>query len=205
MRSFLLFAIILLQGSADAFSQSYSDSIRRYRNNYKNEFLKEESSPLKKEDTAFIRFFPPSEKFRVLADFRPYKDSSFFEMPTSSGKKKVYKKIGTAYFNIASGKYKLHIYQSRDLAAQDQYRNYIFIPFKDRTNYKSTYGGGRYLDLDLNDIQDGKIMLDFNKAYNPYCAYSDGYNCPVPPDENRLSVSVKAGEKTFVKEKDDNR
>jgi uncharacterized protein (DUF1684 family) len=81
-----------------------------------------------------------------------------------------------------------------------KYKNYLFVPFKDMTNGKETYGGGRYLDLETTDIQNDSVILDFNKAYNPYCAYSNGYSCPIPPKENHLAVSIEAGEKTFGKE-----
>ena len=81
-----------------------------------------------------------------------------------------------------------------------KYIDHLFIPFNDLTNYEETYGGGRYIDLSLNDIKDGKVVLDFNKCHNPYCAYSDGYNCPIPPEANRLKVAVKAGEMNFGKE-----
>ena len=77
------------------------------------------------------------------------------------------------------------------------YRDYLFIPFKDLSNGEATYGGGRYMDIRMDDIKNGELMLDFNKAYNPYCAYSDGYNCPVPPVENHLETEVNAGEKSF--------
>jgi uncharacterized protein (DUF1684 family) len=74
----------------------------------------------------------------------------------------------------------------------------LFVPFKDRTNYDATYGGGRYIDLSTKDIVNGRILLDFNKCYNPYCAFADGFNCPIPPDENSLPIEIAAGEKTFI-------
>jgi uncharacterized protein len=66
------------------------------------------------------------------------------------------------------------------------------------TSAKTTYGAGRYLELETTDIVEGRVVLDFNKLYNPYCAYSPGYNCPVPPRENRLPVAIEAGEKIFA-------
>ena len=80
-----------------------------------------------------------------------------------------------------------------------QYRDYLFVPFKDLTNAHETYGGGRYLDFRMKDIEGASCVLDFNKAYNPYCAYSEGYNCPIPPRENHLEVRVEAGEMGFGK------
>jgi uncharacterized protein (DUF1684 family) len=85
-----------------------------------------------------------------------------------------------------------------------KYRDYLFIPMKDQTSGKETYGAGRYLDASIKDIKDGKIALDFNKLYNPYCAFSEGYSCPIPPKENHLPVRIEAGEKLFLKEKSNN-
>ena len=75
------------------------------------------------------------------------------------------------------------------------YKNYIFLPFTDDSNGFETYGGGRYLDIDKPEDGVRKIVLDFNIAYNPYCAYSDAYSCPIPPRENNLSVKILAGAK----------
>jgi uncharacterized protein (DUF1684 family) len=91
----------------------------------------------------------------------------------------------------------LTIYQNIDLMNQQGYEDYLFIPFNDLTNGMETYGGGRYLD-----VQQGEgdtLTLDFNKAYNPYCAYNPKYSCPIPPDENKLDVEIRAGEKNFDK------
>jgi len=79
------------------------------------------------------------------------------------------------------------------------YADYLFIPFTDNTSGNESYGGGRYLDYKISDIKNNKLLLDFNKAYNPYCAYTTGYNCPIPPAENDLKVAIKAGEKAFEK------
>jgi uncharacterized protein (DUF1684 family) len=81
-----------------------------------------------------------------------------------------------------------------------QYKDHLFIPFTDATSGEGTYESGRYIDLDIKDITDNKFTIDFNKAYNPYCAYVTGrYNCPIPPVENRLAVAIRAGEKAFGK------
>jgi uncharacterized protein (DUF1684 family) len=71
----------------------------------------------------------------------------------------------------------------------------LFIPFRDATSGQETYGAGRYLDLRENTT--GAYELDFNKAYNPYCAYTETYSCPVPPAENTLPIPIPAGEKTY--------
>lgn len=87
---------------------------------------------------------------------------------------------------------------SQDLLQRAEYHNYLFLPFTDVSNAEETYEGGRYMDLTTGDIQNNTVLLDFNKAYNPYCAYVSGkYNCPIPPKENALPVAIKAGEKAY--------
>jgi uncharacterized protein (DUF1684 family) len=95
----------------------------------------------------------------------------------------------------------VNIYQSKETQAIPGYRDYLFIPFKDMTNGESTYGGGRYIDMRMGDIRDGSVIIDFNKCYNPWCMYSDGYNCPIPPLENHLEVPIEAGEMIWTGKK----
>lgn len=94
----------------------------------------------------------------------------------------------------------LHVYQSIALMTKPGFEDHLFIPFTDETNVGETYGGGRYIDLKMGDIQNGMVVLDFNKCYNPYCAYKEGYACPIPPRENSLPIAIPAGEKRFGKE-----
>ncbi len=79
------------------------------------------------------------------------------------------------------------------------YKDHLFLPFTDLTSGEESYGGGRYIDLETTGIINNRLVIDFNKAYNPYCTYSDGYNCPIPPRENDLPVAIRAGEKAFAK------
>jgi uncharacterized protein (DUF1684 family) len=93
----------------------------------------------------------------------------------------------------------LYIYQSEALMQQEKYKDYLFVPFGDATSGFTSYGGGRYMDFRLQDIKNNQLIIDFNKAYNPYCAYTTGYNCPIPPKENLLTVAIPAGEKNYGK------
>ncbi len=182
------------------FAQDFKAEIEKHREEYKADFLKNASSPLKKEDFEYLRFYEPNEKFRVTCEFVATKRGKPFEVPTSSGQTATYTKFGELKFEIDEKPYKLAVYQSLRLRNLPQYRDYLFIPFKDLTNGKESYGGGRYLDLRMKEIAGDKIYLDFNKAYNPYCAFSAGYSCPIPPKENHLKVAIEAGEKNFAKE-----
>lgn len=194
--------IILILLSCFSFSvngQSYTDSIYAHRNHYKQEFLTDSHSPLKAGDTEFLRFFVPNKKYRIVARFFKSIDTLPFDMHTYSGKIKQYRKYGTVLFNIGKQRCQLEVYQSLDLMKKEATQDYLFLPFNDLTNYVTTYAGGRYLDLTLSDINNYLVVLDFNKAYNPYCAYASGYSCPIPPIGNRLQVAIKAGEKLFGK------
>ena len=120
-------------------------------------------------------------------------------MSTSGKTKQQYRVYGIIHFNLHDTAVSLTIYQSRSLMSSEKYKEHLFIPFTDLTSGRETYGGGRYIDLSISDISNNTYIIDFNKAYNPYCAYTTGYNCPIPPKENDLSVAIKAGEMNYMK------
>ncbi|MEZ4920100.1 MAG: DUF1684 domain-containing protein [Saprospiraceae bacterium] len=181
---------------------SYTEDINAHREHYKQEFLEDERAPLKASDTADLRFYLPDPDWKIPAKFELTPDAEPFDISTYSGKTKKYRQYGLLHFERDGAKYTLGIYQSLRLIELDEYKDYLFLPFKDFTNGEETYGGGRYMDFKLGDISDdGMLMLDFNKCYNPWCAYSDGYNCPIPPVQNQLELEVLAGEKNFAGEK----
>ncbi len=193
-----LFLTLLLAGCAIAAqAQTYADTIAQFRKKYIAELLEDKRQPVKPAQTKDLDFYPPNKAYRVWADFKETPGSAPFKIPTHSGKQKPYREYGVLTFTLDGETCTLHIYQSIDLLKDDKYKDYLFIPFRDRTNYETTYAGGRYIDLTISDIRNGKLLLDLNKCYNPYCAYADGFNCPIPPDENSLAVEVRAGEKLF--------
>ena len=142
-----------------------------------------------------LKYFKIDPSFKVRATFVRTPNEKKFNMPTSSGVTKVYLKYGELTFKVANRPYKLSVYQSEAQSQTEKYKNYLLIPFTDQTSGKETYGGGRYLDFEipLSDV----VTLDFNLAYNPSCAYSSRFNCPIPPRENRLPTRIKAGEKIY--------
>lgn len=153
------------------------------------------------EDRQHLSFFPIDKTYRVEARFERRENSPWFLMETSGTMKKMYRVYGTLTFTLRDTVQRLNVYQSQSLMQTDQYRNYLFIPFTDATSGRETYSVGRYYDLLADEIVYGKVTIDFNKVYNPYCAYISGvYNCPIPPKENHLSVAITAGEKAYGKE-----
>lgn len=204
MKSF--FALILLAiNPLYFFSQTteliFAEEIARHREEYKQDFLKDDRSPLKAEDLPKLRFFEPDENYRVTCTFERTPDEKPFELPTYSGITKAYVKYGVLKFELQGQQLQLAVYQSLRTRAMPQYAQYLFLPFRDATNDETTYGGGRYIDLKMADVESETVVLDFNKCYNPWCHYSDGYNCPIPPPENTLDVAIEAGEKLWVGEK----
>jgi uncharacterized protein (DUF1684 family) len=178
----------------------YVKSIAQHRKTYLSAFKNNPSSPLDKKGLKSVQFFPADERYFVPCQFSLTPDAEPFELPTYSGVTRLYVRYGIVKFQLDGVEHQLSIYRNLSNTLP-QYRDYLFVPFKDLSNGESTYGGGRYLDLRIKDIVDNELMLDFNKAYNPYCAYSDGYACPIPPDENHLQVSILVGEKQFLGEK----
>ena len=139
-----------------------------------------------------LDYFDFDESYQIKARFKKKKGPKF-EMLTSTERLPVYRRYGYIYFTMDSVEHRLTVYQNVALVKREGYEDYLFIPFRDATKGKETYGGGRYMDT---RIPDGKeILLDFNQAYNPYCAYSHHYSCPIPPEENSLKIRIEAGEK----------
>ena len=116
-------------------------------------------------------------------------------MPMTKERVVYYRKYGTLTFKINDTICSLTVYQNLDLIKRKGFENYLFLPFKDLTSEVTTYGGGRYLDIDIQKRSQWKI--DFNLAYHPYCAYSERYSCPIVPKENKLAVQINAGECYF--------
>jgi hypothetical protein len=161
---------------------------------------KEELVPIIKDDTSFVSFYKVQNVYRLKATYQPLKNQPVFNMGTSSGKTKQAQKIGLVRFTINNRPLQLSAYQLIALRSNPEQQDLFFIPFTDATSGEETYAAGRYLDFKLSDIKNGSsLIIDFNKAYNPYCAFVDGYNCPIPPPENQLSAAIKAGEKAYGK------
>lgn len=182
-----------------AFSQKTTSKevmdVKKFQKELNAEYLNPKETPLRGDNFKNFKehpFFPIDIKYRITAKFVKSKDTKPFDLPTSSGKTKSYQEYGKASFELDGKPYTLTLYQSLDLIKQKEYQNYLFLPFRDATNEKETYGGGKYLDLKIP--KGNTIVLDFNQSYHPYCAYNAyDYNCPIVPEENKLPVEIRAG------------
>lgn len=191
-----LMAINLLKAPAQEQDEETLKDIKEFQTTLNKEYKDPKESPLEKNDLKKFKshdYFEPNLKFRVKATLDRNVNPEIFQMKTSTMRLARYKKYAVANFEIDGKSYALNIYQSIDLMSRDEYKDHLFLPFTDETNGASTYGGGRYMDLKI--VDGDQIIIDFNKAYNPYCAYSYRYSCPKVPDENNLPIEILAGVK----------
>lgn len=136
-----------------------------------------------------LNYYPPDPSYSVPAQLDPAPGDLVIQVPTSTGQIRREQKYGTLKFFLKGHQLQLTAFVEEGSTNADR----LFVPFMDLTSGKEAYGGGRYLDLDRTPT--GIYILDFNRAYNPYCVYSSNYDCPYPPPENRLPIAIEAGEK----------
>jgi uncharacterized protein len=147
--------------------------------------------PLADRDTFHgLSYFEPDPALRVEAKLHRYPDPEGVMVSTSKGTRQLFNRVGYFDLSISGTQVRINAYQS---AERDDPN--LFIPFKDDTSGKESYGAARYLDMEVE--HDDEYAVDFNYAYNPYCAYSEDYVCPLPPRENWLKVPIRAGEKKY--------
>jgi uncharacterized protein (DUF1684 family) len=158
----------------------------------KDDFFKHDpQSPLTPEQRkAFtgLKYYPENPALKFVAAIEADEDQPPITMTTSTGSVQEYVKYGRFSFEVNGEPATLQVYQDPNNA-------YFFLPFVDATAPDETYGAGRYLEIE--PAAGGKFAIDFNYAYNPYCAYNERWSCPIPPKENRLKVRIEAGERKF--------
>lgn len=194
----MLRILLFLCCSAVIAQTSYDEAaIIAYRDTINREFATQGKSPLEESDRLNFKgldFYPPNAEYFVQAKFVATPKAKAFKMKTTTSRLPLYRKYGELHFTLQGKNLKLNVYQ-RVPEPGAPASNHLFLPFSDQTNGKETYIGGRYLDM---EIPEGKsVAIDFNRAYNPYCAYSYRYSCPIVPLENDLPVEIRAGVKKF--------
>lgn len=171
--------------------------LQTFRNQIDDFLANHPQSPLEHEDLHDfdgLNYYDENEDliFEVEVERFP-EDEPIIEMETSTGDRQPYRRYGTFTFAVDGRSARLTIYS-------DPYEEEFFMPFRDATSGQETYGAGRYLDSHrpgLTPLSATRFVIDFNYSYNPYCAYSEYYSCPLPPRENWLEVPIRAGEKSF--------
>lgn len=175
-------------------SEAYVARIEQVRTEKDNSFRSGDDSPFGDSiEFTGLHYFPIDARYRVNARLTEINPKKPVVLPTSDGLEKSYLEYAYAEFTLDGVQNKLLILEIMDMSP---YRGTLFLAFADKTSANETYGAGRYLDVKKVPGATS-ITLDFNEAYNPYCAYNDTYSCPFPPKENVLAVEIKAGEKTY--------
>jgi len=190
----LLVLSLLICNVLFAQKQDPENEIKNFQKKLNKEFSSKADSPLTDEDLKTFKaldFFPVDTTFRVTAKLKFHEDSKPFKMATTTDRLPIYKLYATASFTIKDKEYQLEIYQNQQLVLTVEYEDYLFLPFTDNSNGDTSYGGGRFIDLKVPESDE--IIIDFNQAYNPYCAYNHKYSCPIPPKVNHLDVEITAG------------
>lgn len=133
-----------------------------------------------------LRYYEPNPDLAFTLQVEPA-NGARIRIQTSDGGERMYEKAARASFEVDGEPVSLTLYSTGHPG--------YFVPFRDATSGKETYGAGRYLDIEPDE--DGTVTIDFNYAYNPFCAYNDAYSCPLPPVENWLPVPIEAGERDW--------
>ncbi len=172
--------------------------IVQFQSNLDKTFKNPDSSPLPdryRKDFEGLDFFSPDTQYIVQGILKKTPNPMPFMMPTNTERLSEEMVYGVIEFSLKGEPYKVEVYQNVQLKDSLGFKDYLFLPFLDKTNGEETYDGGRYLDL---TIPEGDlIVLDFNKAYNPYCAYNKKYSCPLVPKVNYINTMIRAGVKRF--------
>jgi uncharacterized protein (DUF1684 family) len=195
---YLLLSICSVFIFCSAFAQTENEKaieeILEFRRGLDKDYQDPKESPLGEKNIASFtghRYFPIDLGLRVWARAEVLKNEKSFLMKTSGPKTPEYKKYLKLIFSIDDSTYVLYAYQNVLYSQKEEYKDHLFLPFTDKTNGFESYGGGRYIDLRIPATD--SLLLDFNQCYNPYCAYTTGYNCPIPPKENALPIKIEVG------------
>jgi uncharacterized protein (DUF1684 family) len=175
-------------------SEEWAEQLRENRAEKDRFFAEHRQSPIPPEERdAFdgLDYYAPDPDYRVTATVTVHDEPEPVEMDTTDGRTVRYLRIVTFAFDLDGTTYELHGYR------QEHEDGGIFVPFRDKTTGQTTYENGRYMELEPDrDLEDGdEITLDFNLAYSPFCAFSETFACPLPPEENWLETTVEAGER----------
>lgn len=196
----VFFFFLLVVGINARAQQGYLQQIQHFRDSVDKYFLSSNHSPLDSAEKVSFKgllYFPADTAYRIPCKLKKKLWHPVFLMKTTTDRLPEYRTYGDITFELNGKKQQLRLYQNVALSKKEGFADYLFCPFKDLTNGFETYGGGRYLDFRMKDFSNGRGLIDFNYAYNPYCAYNHKYSCPVPPKANHLKEQINAGVKVL--------
>lgn len=165
------------------------DNFRAQKNQFFSTHLQSPLTPEQKQIFKGLSYFDEDPDFRMEVSVDKFPNQIQYEMQTSTGQTQIYTRYGSFKFDLGRQLAKLTIYVSSHV---------FFLPFIDGLAGQETYPSGRYLDPE--HLTGDLFLVDFNLAYNPYCAYNEMWSCPLTPPENRLNLPIRAGERLFGKE-----
>jgi len=198
MKNFFLLALLFVGFIGFSQEKFEESNVKKFQDELNIEFASKDKSPLTEEDRKDFKtldFYPANAKYFVIAEFKRTETEKPFKMRTSTDRTPVYIKFGELTFTLDGKSFHLNVYQSIELTKKKGFEDHLFLPFSDLTSGKETYIGGRYIDMKVP--KGNKQAIDFNIAYNPYCAYNHKYSCPIVPLENDLNIEIRAGVKKF--------
>ncbi len=199
MKKLLILASFVLLTIGCNTDKTPTQIAEKFQKELNAEFLNPESTPLPKDALkkfTSLDFFPIEQEFIITGTITTTPEEKPFEMQTTTNRRPIYRKYGEIQFQYQGTPYTLDVFQDLTLIQDQKYADYLFLPFTDLTSGVTTYGGGRYLNLNIpSDTQE--IIINFNTAYNPYCVYNPKYSCPIPPEQNFLNFEVNAGVKDY--------
>lgn len=200
LRVIFLFSFLIFANACNGNKSSYINDLLAQRQKNDNYYKYNEDSPIPvviRDKFEGLNYFEPNEDYKAVAKYSLYQNPDTIDFKTSKvGAVKKYIRYAKLVFSIANKEYTLDAF----LPVRNMQAKFLFIPFSDNTNGKTSYSAGRYLDIKKAEDFDN-VILDFNTAYAPYCAYSDKYSCPLVPARNHLDTDINAGEKIFYVEK----
>lgn len=194
----IIIVVIMYSLQGGESREDYVERIQEEREKTERFLQGSEESPFAPDSIPFegLQHYPVDPNYRVKARLEPIQQQKLLTLPTTTGQEEKYIRYGYAEFNLNGKVNRLLVLQPLESEEPQQ----LFIAFADETSGEETYGGGRYLNVEMPARAGQKTLeLDFNLAYNPYCAYNPTYSCPLPPKENVLTIPIRAGEKIYGK------
>ncbi len=180
-------------------ADEYTEFIKLHRTALNSEFKDIKTSPLPQEEIASFEkldYYEINSNYNIEAELIVNDKPEEFGMKTTTARRPIYVKYGIAKFNLNGKEHRINIYRNVKFSREEEYKNHLFMLFTDNTSGTSSYGGGRYIDLQIPKGNE-KLLIDFNLSYNPYCAYNKKYSCPIPSEEDYINTEIKAGVKKW--------
>ncbi len=194
-----LLLIMAAAGCGDRLSEAdkiYISEVDAFRKNKDVEMKSSPGSPFVQDTAAHwapLKYYPVDPAFKFSSVLKQYEQQDTVVILGTKGEERKYLRYGYFIWNFRNMEYQINVYKGRSRTGEE----YASLWFTDETTGKETYGVGRYIDLELNSDSDHEYTIDFNLAYNPYCAYSSRYSCAIPHKEDYLPLAIEAGEKKF--------